>query len=256
MSESSAPFIHQEPLPPLPTILVALTQCTPQNPSNHPLTDLRRTIENFELSSGSTPPIALNPRRRSQTTPHQTPHPKVRIEYDGDLRFDSDASQVSEDSEVVSQNRLISSANSLTSDSNVQYIGKSSQQDKAKQVMGLNGDKSLSSTHRKPMKDDGNITTLETEFADVVTPQKAIVDELKDNTIRANGGSVQQDRVKETARDIYNGDGLLIALSDAARWLMNTSDFNSKVRTAYMELFDFMGLDILTAVRYFSSCLC
>lgn len=116
--------------------------------------------------------------------------------------------------------------------------------------MGLSGQKSLPSTRRKPKKDDENITALETEFSDVRIPEKPIFDESpKDDTVTANGVSVEEDPVKGTARDIYNGAGLSVAPGDAARWLMNSSDFNTKVRTAYMDLFDFMGLDILTAVR-------
>jgi hypothetical protein len=250
MSKNSAPFVHQEPLPPLPTILTPLPLGPPPNPSNHALSELRHTIENFQLSNGSSQPLTSNPRRRSQTTPYQTPYPKVRIEHDGDLRFDSDASQGSEASEVVLKNRLASSATSLTTDLNLNYIGKTSQQDKAKQIMGLSGQKSLPSTRRKPMKDDGNITALETEFLDVRTPEKPIFDDSpRDNTVTTNGVSVEEDPVKETARDIYNGAGLSVAPGEAARWLMSSSDFNAKVRTAYMELFDFMGLDILAAVR-------
>jgi hypothetical protein len=215
------------------------------------LTDLRHTIENFQLSNGSShAESSPNSRRRSQTTPHKPPYPEVRIAYDGDLRFDSDASQVSEVSETVLQNRLTSSATSLGSDPNVIYVGKTSQQDKAKQVMGLNGRKSLSSTHRKSGRGDGNMTALETEFSDVISPQKlASEDNSRNSFIRENEASIDEDRVKETARDIYNGTELLVALGDAARWLMSSNEFNSRVRTAYMELFDFTGLDILTAVR-------
>ena len=254
MSKNSTSYHHHEPVPPLPTVLGPLPLPPRQNgSSHHPLTDLRHTIENFQLSNYSPEPTPLNSRRRSQTTPHQVPYPKVRIEYDGDLRFDSDVSQVSETSEALPRHRLTSSVTSLNSDPNVKYIGKSSQQDKAMQVMGLNGQKSLPSVRRKPIKDDGNIAALEKEFSDVIAPQVLTLGGSSRNSmIRVNGGSVEEDRVKATARDIYNGTELLVALGDAARWLMSSNEFNSKVRTAYMELFDFMGLDILTAVRYFS----
>src|SRR5271154_4838234 len=131
MSKNSTPFVHQEPLPPLPTILAPLPLDPPPNPSNHALSELRYTIENFQLSNGSSVPLVSNPRRRSQTAPYQTPNPKVRIEYDGDLRFDSDTSQASEASEAVPQNRLASSATSLNTDVNVNFLGRTSQQVKA-----------------------------------------------------------------------------------------------------------------------------
>ena len=253
MSKSSSQYVHHEPPPPVPTILVPLPlpRHSPQNPPNHPLTDLRHTIENFQLSNSSShAESSPNSRRRSQTSPHKPPYPEVRIAYDGDLRFDSDASQVSEVSEIIPQNRLTSSATSLGSDPNVIYVGKSSQQDKAKQVMGLNGRKSLSSVRRKPVRGDRNTTALETEFSDNVTPQKlSLEDNSRNSLIQENEASMDEDRVKETARDIYNGTELLVALGDAARWLMSSNEFNSKVRTAYMEIFDFIGLDILTAVR-------
>src|SRR5271169_4919836 len=108
MSKSSAQFVDHEPPPPLPTILVPLPlpRHTFQNPSNHQLTDLRHTLENFQLSNGSSHPDPGSPnsRRRSQTTPHKPPYPEVRIARDGDLRFDSDASQISKVSETVPQN--------------------------------------------------------------------------------------------------------------------------------------------------------
>jgi Sec7 domain len=245
----SSPLTHHEPLPPLPlpTLLTPLPQPNHQIASNHQLSDLRHTIENFGLPNGSNRPFesSVPPSGRvSQTSPRQHQTPEVRIYDDGEIprsrdpRFESDASQAAE---------LIRITSSHISDSS-RVVGKSSPQDKAKQIMGLNGKKSLSSAHRKLVADDGNITALETEFSDVITPQKRAFE--KEDMVRENGESVEVDRVKETARDIYNGTELLVSLGDAARWLMNSNEFNSKVRKAYLELFDFMGLDILTAVRF------
>jgi antitoxin component of RelBE/YafQ-DinJ toxin-antitoxin module len=120
--------------------------------------------------------------------------------------------------------------------------------------MGVDTKKPLHNGHRTALSSDGNITALENEYSDVTSPQNATVAE----PVKAeeNGVSLEVDRVKETARDLYNGTELFVALGDAASWLMNSNEFNSKVRTAYMELFDFMGLDILAAVRYTLSKLC
>jgi len=103
------------------------------------------------------------------------------------------------------------------------------------------------------------MTPLEKEFADAYTQQdhtpdktEAARDEpqaVKENGL-SNGVSVDLDRVKETAKDIYDGTQVLVALGDASRWLMETGEFNNQVRIAYMELFDFVGVDILTAVRF------
>jgi len=115
--------------------------------------------------------------------------------------------------------------------------------------MGLNPAKPISQQQKKTREGDGNIVALEKEYADAFTPQKPRF-EVERSSVE-DKGSEDIDRVKETARDIYNGTELLVALGDAARWLMSTNDFNTKVRTAYMELFDLMGLDILTSVRWF-----
>lgn len=216
-------------------------------PSNHPLTDLQHTLETFELPNGPASAPGRNlPRRYSQNSSHQR-YPEVRVENDhGEVshiresKFDSDVNQVS---------NLSSGSTSRNSEANenTRYIGKSSQQDKAKQVMGLTRKKSLSSVHQR---EDGNITALENEFQNILTPQKETFEgPSRESTIRENG-SMEDDRIKETARDIYNGTEVLVSLADAARWLMSSNEFNTKVRTAYMELFDFVGLDILTAVRY------
>lgn len=113
--------------------------------------------------------------------------------------------------------------------------------------MGLQTSKPLSS--RKFIGDD-NFTTLEREHADLRTPTRPKVQE----PMKANGvddyTSMDEDRVKETARDIYYGTELLVSMNEAAKWLMNPNEFNTKVRTAYMELYDFLGSDVLTAVRY------
>lgn len=128
------------------------------------------------------------------------------------------------------------------------HVGRSPRQEKAKQVMGLNTKKSLSNVHKNKSVDDGNITALETEYQDIMSPRKHTFNESAE-VLLENSESLDEDRVKETARDIFNGTELLVSLSEAAKWLMSSNEFNSRVRTSYMELFDFVGLDILTAVR-------
>ena len=219
--------------------------------ANYPLTDLRQTLETFELPNNTTSPPGNNvPSRRSQNTPYQQPYPEVLVENDHGQVSHSQEPRV--DSEVNQISNLASTATSHTSEANENtiYIGKSSQQDKAKQIMGLNGKKSLPSIHRKPPREDGHIAALETQFQDVLTPPKHTFERTsRDAAVRENE-SMDDDRVKETARDIYSGTELLVSMGDAARWLMSSNEFNTKVRMAYMELFDFVGLDILTAVRY------
>lgn len=129
-----------------------------------------------------------------------------------------------------------------------QKLKKSPQPDKAKQIMGLNMVKSLSTAPRQVHGDDGNIAALENEYSDVLSPKQPTFLEPEKDELREKA-SMEEDRIKDTARDLYNGTESLVSFGDTASWLMNTSEFNSKVRTAYMELFDFMGLDILTAVR-------
>jgi len=176
-------------------------------------------------------------------------HTSAEAGYHRPPHIDSDASQISD---IFDQTRLTSSATShTTQEDSGKCLGKSPEQEKAKQVMGLNPAKPLSSgsQHRKTHGEDGNIVALEKAYADTLTLQKPMF-EVERNSVEEKG-SEDIDRIKETARDIYNGTELLIALGDAARWLMNSNDFNTKVRTAYMELYDFMGLDILTSVRWF-----
>jgi len=161
---------------------------------------------------------------------------------------------VSEVFDTGNLNRTASSTVSNFSDSDVRFLGRSPEPDKAKQIMGLHTNKPLPS--RKFIGDGGNIAALENGYPDIHTTKKnkgkepAKGNGLKENGITEKHSSIDEDRVKETARDIYNGTELLVSLNEAAGWLMNTNEFNIKVRTAYMELYDFMGLDVLTAVRY------
>jgi Sec7-like guanine-nucleotide exchange factor len=174
--------------------------------------------------------------------------------YVGNYRRGSDeaevTSPVSDVFEKGNLSRLPSSTttNSFSSES-TQKLKKSSQPDKAKQLMGLNITKSLSGSQRQLHCGDGNIAALESEYSDVLSPKRPTFPEKQDELTREKGPSTEEDTIKETARALYNGDESLVSLGDTASWLMTTSAFNSKVRTAYMELFDFMGLDILTAVR-------
>jgi Sec7-like guanine-nucleotide exchange factor len=213
--------------------------------------NIHQTLEKYQLSSSSIappkPPIFL------QTTPHQQHASRFRADSDvadpavrREVQLDSEsqASDIFENG----QNGLPSRATSHASDSNGVYIGKSPQPDKAKQVMGLNPGKRLSSSQCKVLGDDGNIAALEKEYSDVFAPEPE--EPLTGDTARENDDSMDEDRVKETARDIYSGTEILVAFSGAARWLMKDNEFNSRVRTAYMELYDFVGLDILAAVRY------
>jgi hypothetical protein len=177
-------------------------------------------------------------------------HPELRVE-DRELHIDSDASQTFEIYENGQINRLSSRAMFDADESNNRYVGRSPEPDKAKQIMGLNPSKPRSSIHRKTKKHDANIVVLESEHSNAVSPRSPRFEvSIKNGAVREKEESMEEDRVKETARDIYNGTELLVALGDAARWLMSSNEFNSKVRTAYMELFDLLGLDILGSVRY------
>jgi len=92
---------------------------------------------------------------------------------------------------------------------------------------------------------DGNIKALEIEYSDVVSSRR--------NTFETAIQDDDDERIKQTAKDIFDGTETLVAINDAAIWLMRSDEYHSRVRTAYMELFDFMGLDVLTAVRYVST---
>jgi hypothetical protein len=235
MTKSSAPFSHQGAVPPLPVVLAPLPPPDRLSVIDSSMGNLRYALENYQVSNGSVAPNATP--RYHQHSPEAGYHRPPRI--------DSDASAISDIFDAVQQKRLTSSATSRTSDSG-KCLGKSPEQDKAKQVMGLNPGKPISGLQRKTQAEDGNISALEKEYADALTPKPTF--EVERKSIE-DKGSEDIDRIKETARDIYNGTELLVALGDAARWLMSSNEFNSKVRTAYMELFDFMGLDILTSVR-------
>jgi hypothetical protein len=225
------------------------------------MTHLRKTMEGYKLPNGSTAPTPTSPRfrERAQSSPRPVyPQSSTRPTYPVevvDLRQDSNhtdiASQASEIFEKGNHSRLASSATSAGPASptveSTPKLKRSPQPDKAKQVMGMDQIKPLHTGHRTVLSSDGNITALENEFSDVSSP---LPEPVKPDTQGENGVSLEEDRIKETARDIYNGTEILVSLADAASWLMKSNEFNSKVRTAYMELFDFMGLDIVTAVRY------
>ena len=231
-----------------------IPQSTRDGIATYPLTDLRHTIENFQLSNGSTQPseTAPHPRRYSRIFPPKVTNPEVRIyHHHGDVGDPGVELNVGNASETFDRKQNSLLVSSHTSQANVRYLGQSSHQDKAKQVMGLNGKKSLSSVQRKRIQDDGNIAALETKVLDIITPRTETFEgSPKIDIVKETRGSIEEDRIKETAREIYNGNELSVSFGDAAKWLTNNNDFNSKVRTAYMGLFDFMGLDILTAVRY------
>jgi hypothetical protein len=229
------------------------------------MTNLRKTMEGYNLPNGSTAPTPNSPRfrERAQSSPRpvypqSSPRPTHPVEVI-DLRQDSNhtdiASQASEIFEQGNHSRLASSATSAGPASPIAEstpkLKRSPQPDKAKQVMGMDKIKPLPSGHRTVLSSDGNIAALENEFSDVSSPQNSTIPEpVKPDTQGENGVSSEEDRIKETARNIYDGTEIFVSLGDAANWLMKSKEFNSKVRTAYMELFDFMGLDIVTAVRY------
>jgi hypothetical protein len=226
------------------------------------MTNLRKTMEGYNLPNGSTTsPASPRFRERAQSSPRPVyPQSGTRPTYPVevvDLRQDSNhtdiASQASEIFEKGNHSRLASSATSAGPASptieSTPKLRRSPQPDKAKQVMEV--DSKPIHGHRTVLSSDGNIAALENEFSDNSSPQNSTVPEpVRPDTQGENGVSLEEDRIKETARDIYNGTEILVSLGDAASWLMKSNEFNSKVRTAYMELFDFMGLDIVTAVRY------
>lgn len=215
------------------------------------MNDLRETIENYQLSNGalSPEPLARHPRMPSPMA-HRHQYPELRID-NRELRLDSDASETFEIYESGQINRVSSRTGFNTDDSNNRYVGRSPEPDKARQIMGLNTPKSCPSVHRKTKKHDGSNAAPESEHPGVVAPRTLQPEvSIRNEVVKEKGESMEEDRIKETARDIYSGTELLVALGDAAGWLMSSNDFNSKVRTAYMELFDLMGMDILSSVRY------
>jgi hypothetical protein len=228
-------FTSNEPLPPLPTILDPLSLPQTSRQGSNQLNELRQTLESYGIPNGP----SSKSRRRSQTSPYREPATEVRPE------------QIPEPMTNGVKNHIPQTLDSkiIPSSEESQYAGRSPQE-KAKQVMGMNTKKSLSPVRKTKATDEGNVAAAESEFQDVVSPRKHTFDDSADIP-RENGESMDEDRVKETARDIFHGTELLVSLAEAPRWLMSTNEFNSKVRVAYMELFDFMGLDILMAVRYF-----
>jgi hypothetical protein len=152
---------------------------------------------------------------------------------------------VSDTFDIGASSQLPSSS---TSNADIPAAPLSPHPTKAKQLMGIDfTSKPLLAEKRKPMhNEDGNIAALENEYSDVTSPDEMTFAEA----LKSTEPSIECDRIRETARDIYNGTELLVSVADAASWLMSTNEFNSKVRSAYMDLFDFTGLDVLTAVRF------
>ena len=244
MSRPPAPFSNENPPPPLPAIPPALRGENRQSGLQTPMTDLRNTIETYRLSQNSGKVLdthRVSPRDdRSPATSSCPQSDRNRLNS-----TQTEASQVSDVFEGGNRSRLASSATSNASDVNLKQPTKSLQPNKAKQVMGLDfTTKPLHGfKHGRMVSADGNITALENEYSDIMTPVKSTFSEPKSVV------SIDEERVKETARDIFNGTELLVAFSDAAGWLMSSQEFNSRVRVAYMELYDFMGVNILNAVR-------
>lgn len=234
-------FTSNEPLPPLPTILDPLSLPQASRQGSHQLNELRQTLESYGIPNGPS-----KSRGRSQTSPYREPATEVRPEPIPEPMTNGVKNHVHQtlDSIIVP-----SSEESQPPDSG-KYAGRPLRQEKAKQVMGMNTKKSLSPVLKSKVADEVNVAAAEPEFQDVGSPRKHTFDDSADIP-RENGESMDEDRVKETARDIFHGTELLVSLAEAPRWLMSTREYNSKVRIAYMELFDFMGLDILMAVRYF-----
>jgi hypothetical protein len=165
-------------------------------------------------------------------------------------------SQVSEVFDGGNATRLTSTATSYASDLNLKSQPKKSPQPgKAKQVMGMDfATKPLSPVGSgRKVSEDGNIAALENEYSDVLSQKDSPGTSAEPSPSREKSISMDEDRIKETARDIYNGTELLVPFSEAASWLMSSHEFNSRVRVAYMELYDFMGVDLLNAVRYISN---
>jgi hypothetical protein len=222
--------------------------------------ELRQALESLNLSNGPPPSPKVSPHVLGK--PGAIPYQRYRSSTDASaildrkkgVRLDIDTAQTTETLDVSPQLALASSNVSSLSPGNIsdqnlnfKYSNKSPQPDKAKQIMGLEPAKKLPS-NRKFSSEDGNIAALESEYFDIFVPQKEIIDE-KEGEFKPSHQSEETERIKETAKDIFNGTELFVGISDATNWLMNTNEFNTKVRIAYMELFDFIGLDILTAMR-------
>jgi Sec7-like guanine-nucleotide exchange factor len=57
------------------------------------------------------------------------------------------------------------------------------------------------------------------------------------------------DQDRDCARKIFDGDESFVSKAGAASWLGQTMAKNARTRTAYMELFDWRGVNILQAFR-------
>lgn len=64
-----------------------------------------------------------------------------------------------------------------------------------------------------------------------------------------NGAMDGDDDVKERARRIFEGDEEDVTRMDAAAWLGELKLFNRRTLEAYMQLFDFAGMNILSTLR-------
>ena len=230
-------------MPPLPSPAIPHQYSNRSSNAGNSLADLRHAVENFTLTNGNaTSSKAIPSRARSQTSPRQPHHVDLRIDIDHTPlpRHSVEAT------DTVQSGRKPS--NETSNPYIIQQSQKPSRSDKAKEVMGLSGSKSIQNANRKPTTGaDGNIQALEKEYSDILSPTPQVV--KFDESVQEKETTEEEDRVKEYARDIFNCTESLVAFSDASSWLMSTEEFNSKVRIAYMELFDLIGLDILTGVR-------
>ena len=209
------------------------------------MNDLRNTIESFGLTNGNnTSPRAIQSRILSQETAPRSPyHPQLRSETNSFEQPRPIPDSVDHSKATRGSPNPVSQTASTAERSPIQ---KASPVTKAKEVVGLTTTKPISDVTRKPSNPDSDKEISEKERTDGSLPLHS--DKIDASALRIDTTG-DDDRIKEYARDIFNCTESLVSFSDASSWLMSTDEFNSRVRIAYMELFDFMGLDILTAVR-------
>jgi len=237
------PFSHQESPPPLPIPPSSYPSSNRNSILDPPITNIRHNIENHGLSlSNGTVSRDLPSRSRSQTSPkspyRSSPLPGLDNAYP--------PTETVETAKIAGESPNLTSSTSFPVDR--EPLQKSPATDKAREIMGLRTVKSISPISNTNQHGSGAGHTDAPENENTDTNPPAEPTNLK-KSVSDERLTSEEDRIKEYARDIFNCTESLITFNEASSWLMKTDDFNSRVRDAYMELFDFVGLDILAAVR-------
>lgn len=96
-------------------------------------------------------------------------------------------------------------------------------------------------------QDHPSPSSTEDAFASATSLPIVQVDSQDVDMAHSDPNITQEDRHK--ARQIFEGDESLVTKALAASWLGQTLEANTRTRTAYMELFDWGGLNVLAAFR-------